>query len=298
MEKKHTEESLIAIPYGDSKIDALYYKSKTGKKDFEDVLVLHIHGFLGNFLDGSQRFLPPLLARAGYSSLAINTRMANFGLFFGFGLLEDTVPQIDTVIEFAQGLGYKKILLSGYSLGGSVVLHYANISSEYVNRLNLTGIIALATPFSMPDSIRRRWIKWGSQPSYDQIYEEAKQILGGDPDNAAEDRTIIIFKARGDGYQPQDTEIYTYKTWWSLAGPEAESAKGYKQIENITLPILLVQGWNDEVLKSNEAYDLARIAIEAGNKDVSVFYVNTGHSMEGKEDELADIIINWLQRRQ
>jgi dipeptidyl aminopeptidase/acylaminoacyl peptidase len=160
----------------------------------------------------------------------------------------------------------------------------------------LKGIVVLACPYSMPDSIRRRWEKWGSQPSYEQVYAEAKGILR-DPENNSEDRTILIFKARGDSYRPEHTEIYTYKTWWFLAGPEAEAAKGYKQIQNVVQPILLIQGWYDDVVHPSEAYELAQVAIEAGNRDVSVFYVNTGHTLEGREEELGEIIIKWLDRR-
>ncbi len=223
--------------------------------------------------------------------------MANFGLFFGFGILEDTVPQIDTAIVFLNRLGYKKIILSGYSLGGSAVLRYGALRNDQSAYTSLRGVIALATPYSMPDSIRRRWNRWESQPSYDEIYTRAKEILGPDPYNASKDRTILIYRARGDTYQPEHTEIYTYKTWWFLAGPEAEGAKGYKQIEQIKIPILLIQGWYDDIVDPRETYDLAQIALDAGNKDVSAFYVNTGHTLEGKEDELGDIIIKWLDRR-
>ena len=104
-------------------------------------------------------------------------------------------------------------------------------------------------------------------------------------------------KARGNTFKPEHTEIYTYKTWWYLAGPEAEDAKGYIQIKNIMKPILLIQGWNDEVVRSNETHDLAQVAIEAGNDDVSAFYLNTGHALIGKEEELGDIITRWLDRR-
>lgn len=295
---KHMEEELVSFPFGDSKIDALFYRTTKVDKDMpKEPIVIHVHGFLGNFLQGSQRFLPPILAKAGYSSLAINTRMANFGLFFGYGLLDDTVPQIDATVEYLKNLGYANILISGYSLGGSIALRYAALRKDQAEEMNLKGVIILATPYSMPDSIRRRWDKWGSQPTYEKVYKEAKGILRQDPENASEDRTIIIFKARGDTYLPQDTEIYTYKTWWSLAGPEAEAAKGYEQIVNIEVPILIIQGWYDDIVDSREAYELAQTALDAGNKDVSVFYVNTGHTLEGKEEELGGIIIQWISRR-
>ncbi len=291
-------EHLLSIPHDGGKIDALFYRTTVRKFDpFAEPVVIHVHGFLGNFLDGSQRFLPPLLAKAGYSSLAINTRMANFGLFFGYGLIDDTLPQIDTSVRFLRSQGYRDVLLSGYSLGSCIVLKYGSSRQHMVDELGLKGFITLATPYSMPDSIRRRWNRWGSEPSYDQVYTEAREILKPDPRSATEDRTILIFKARGDSYRPEHTEIYTYKTWWHLAGPEAESAKGYKHIQNIRQPILLIQGWYDDVVDSHEAYELAQIAIEAGNKDVSVFYVNAGHTLEGKEEELGDIIVKWLDRR-
>ncbi len=295
---KYMEQELISIPVGKSKVNALFYKSlhsnKNGKKE---PIIIHVHGFLGNFLDGSQRFLPPILAEAGYSSIAINTRMANFGLFFGYGILEDTIPQIDGVVKYLEEIGYTEIIISGYSLGGSVLLKYAALRDNVAEYPSLKAVIALATPYSMPESIKRRWNKWESQPSYDEVYEEAREILKPDPKESEQDRTIIVYKARGNTFKPEHTEIYTYKTWWYLAGPEAEDAMGYKQIKHISKPIILIQGWNDDVVHSHETHELAQRAIEAGNDDVSAFYLNTGHSLNGKEEELGDIIVRWLDRR-
>jgi len=295
---KYMEQELISIPVGKSKVNALFYKSLHSKDNGKkEPIIIHVHGFLGNFLDGSQRFLPPILAEAGYSSIAINTRMANFGLFFGYGILEDTIPQIDGVVKYLEEIGYTEIIISGYSLGGSVLLKYAALRDDVTKYPSLKAVIALATPYSMPESIKRRWNKWESQPSYDGVYEEAREILKPDPQDSDQDRTIIVYKARGNTFKPEHTEIYTYKTWWYLAGPEADDAMGYKQIKHISKPIILIQGWNDEVVHSHETHELAQVAIEAGNDDVSAFYLNTGHSLNGKEEELGDIIVRWLDRR-
>jgi len=292
------EQELIAIPFNDSKIDALYYKVNRSENDsISKTAIIHVHGFLGNFLDGSQRFLPPILAKSGYTSLSINTRLANFGLFFGYGILDDTIPQIDRAKEFLLEEGYENIVVSGYSLGGAVALRYASQTYSVKKYSKLKGIIVLATPYSMPDSIRKRWVKWGSEPSYDDIYKEAKQILDVNSDESDQDRTIIIYKARGNTYLPEHTELYTYKTWWNLASPEAESAKGYKQIEKIKIPILLVQGWHDEVVSHEETYHLAQVARDSGNNNVSVFFIDGGHAFLGKEKELGDIVVGWLNSR-
>ncbi len=82
--------------------------------------------------------------------------------------------------------------------------------------------------------------------------------------HTAEDRTMVIYRARGDTLNPEHTELYTYKTWWFLAGPEAESAKCYKQITEINIPLLLIQGRRDQDLRPEEAEDLASLAAHAG----------------------------------
>lgn len=292
------EQELLSIPYGDGKIDALFYRSlpHSGRPEKEPVII-HIHGFLGNFLDGSQRYLPPMLAEAGYSSLSINTRMATFGLFFGYGIIDDTIPQIDTAIVYLKNMGYSKIILSGYSLGSSIVLRYLSLRSDPSIFTSLKGVIALSTPYSTPDTIRGRWNKWGSNPSYDEIYRRVKETLKPDPHVSSEDRTVIIYKARGDTLNPEHTELYTYKTWWYLAGPEAEAAKCFKHISKIRIPILLIQGREDDELRPKEAQNLAQIAEQAGNRDVTAFYLDANHNFDGKEEELGEVIKKWLDRR-
>lgn len=296
---KFMEQELVSIPSADGKVDGIYYHSTAGGNDAgaKNTAIIHIHGFLGNFLDGSQRFLPPILAESGYSSLAINTRMANFGLFFGYGIIDDVLQQIDAAAEYLTRLGHSNVLVSGYSLGTCIVLRYAAMRNDPGRYPNLKGYMLLATPYSMPESIRRRWNRWESEPSYDEVYQEAKEILKPDPYNTEQDRTILIYKARGSTYLPWHTEIYTYKTWWFLAGPEADTAKAHLMIEKVTAPILLVQGWHDDVVRPEETHELAEIALGAGNPDVSAFYVNAGHTFEGREGELGEIIVGWLDKK-
>ena len=292
------EQELVSIPYGTGKIDALYYKSTVPRQgEGKETVVIHVHGFLGNFLEGSQKFLPPLLARAGYSSLCINTRLATFGLFFGYGIIDDTIPQLDAAIVYLKKLGYTSIVLSGYSIGGSVVLRYASLRSDVSKFPSLKGIIAISTPYSNPDSVRRRWERWGSNPSYDEIYRRVRETLRPDPMHTAEDRTIVIYRARGETLNPEHAEVYTYKTWWFLAGPEAEPAKCYKQITGINIPLLLIQGRDDKDLRPDEASDLAGLAVEAGNRDASALYLDAGHDFDGCEETLGEAVAGWLDRR-
>ncbi len=294
----YMEQELLSIPFGNTKIDALFFRSlrMSDYKEKEPV-VIHVHGFLGNFLDGSQRFLPPILAKSGYSSLSINTRMATFGLFFGYGIIDETVPQIDAVIVFLKNMGYSRIILSGYSLGASIMLRYIALRSERSRYPSLRAVIGISTPYSTPESIKNRWNRWDSVPSYEEVYRRVRESLKPDPYHSTEDRTIIIYRARGDTLNPEHTELYTYKTWWYLAGPEAESAKCNNQIGKIKIPILLIQGAKDDTLGLEEARDLARIAQDAGNRDVSALYIKANHSFENAEEELGAAIVKWIDDR-
>ncbi|MEQ9619256.1 MAG: alpha/beta fold hydrolase [Deltaproteobacteria bacterium] len=295
---KYMEQELLSIPFGNSKIDALFYRSLLRADESEkEPVMIHVHGFLGNFLEGSQRFLPPILAKSGYSSLSINTRMATFGLFFGYGIIDDTIPQIDTVVVYLKNLGYKKIILSGYSVGSSIVMRYASLRNDPSRYQSLRGVVGISTSYSTPETIRMKWNGWRSVPSYDEIYRRVKEALKPDPYSSAEDRTVIIYRASGDTLNPEHSELYTFKTWWHLASPEAESAMCFRQIEKVKIPVLLIQGRNDDTLKSDEAIELAKIAKKAGNRDVSSIYMDAGHGFEGKEKELGEEIIKWLDAR-
>ena len=74
------------------KIDALFYHLVTHRAHVEQMpVILRLHGILGNLLDETAHFLPGFLAAAGYSSLTMNTLLANLGLFFGFGIFDDAM---------------------------------------------------------------------------------------------------------------------------------------------------------------------------------------------------------------
>lgn len=292
--------TIISIPLNSHKIDALHYHIDTNSnhREYKPVIV-RLHGILGNLLDETEHYLPSILADNDYSSVTMNTLLANLGLFFGFGIFDDVVPQIDAVCEYLRNFGYKKIIISGHGLGGSIALRYCALRSDIERYPDLSGAIAIATPFSMPDTIRRRWERFGSQPTYDEVYERARRtIYPVDGNDRVHDETIIVKKAHGPTSRPEHTEIYTLKTWWSLAGPEAEGAKAYKQVGNVKhVPILFVHASNDEIIEGRETEDLCEIAKHNGNTDVTHVIIDANHSFDGRHEELGKTIIRWLCER-
>ena len=291
--------TVVTIPCNKHKIDALFYYIVPHKEHLENKpVILRLHGILGNLLDETEHCLPHALAHEGYSSLTMNTLLANLGLFFGFGIFDDVMPQIDAVCDFLRDVGFKKIVIAGHGLGGCMAIRYGAMRSDPSKYPDIVGVIALATPYSISDTIRRRWERFGSEPSYDEIYRRAKRIFRPEPGvEPAGDETVVIQKAHGKTSLPKYAEVYTLKTWWALAGPEAEGAKAYNHIGRIKVPILLGCSLRDEFIDHSECEELGRIARDAGNDDVTRFCLDAGHSFEGKHDELARTMVKWLDDR-
>jgi pimeloyl-ACP methyl ester carboxylesterase len=292
--------TIISIPFNAHKIDAVHYHIDTHSNHREHKpVIVRLHGILGNLLDETEHYLPSILADNDFSSVTMNTLLANLGLFFGFGIFDDAIAQIDAVREYLRNIGYKKIIIAGHGLGGSIALRYCALRDDIERYPDLRGAIAIATPYSMPGTIRRRWERFGSQPSYDEVYERARGTIY--PDGKKErihDETIVVKRAHGPTSLPEHTEIYTLKTWWALAGPEAESAKTYKQVGNIKhVPVLFVHAAKDEIIERRESEDLCEIAKHSGNNDVTHVNIDANHSFDGKHEELAKAIINWLGER-
>lgn len=291
--------TIISIPFHHHKIDALFYHIVTHKEHLEEKpVILRLHGTLGNLLDETEHELPSVLATEGYSSLTMNTLLANLGLFFGFGIFDATIPQIDKACEFLRKVGFKKIVIAGHGLGGCMAIRYGALRNDPLEYPAIKGLIAVATPYSMPDAIRRRWKRFGSEPTYDEIYLRAKRIFKPAPgEEPARDEPFVVKKVHGETYLPEHSEVYTLKTWWSLAGPEAEGTKAYKHIGQVQVPLLLVHAMHDDIIERREFEDLGKIAIEAGNNDVNQLFLDTGHTFQCKHDELGQITAKWLNDR-
>ena len=299
MEAEHSSGTIVSFPFQEHKIDAFFYHLVTQRDHVEQKpVILRLHGILGNLLDETEHFLPGMLASAGYSSLTMNTLLANLGLFFGFGVFDDAMAQIDAGCQFLRQLGFKKIIIAGHGLGGCMAIRYGALANDSATHADIMGIIAVATPYSMPGTIRRRWEQFGSEPSYDEVYRRAQQLFQPPgEDRATHDEIVVVKRAHGHTAHPEHTDIYTLKTWWALAGPEAVGAETYKHIGQIRLPLLLVHGAQDDVIDRSEFAALCSLVSQSGNPAVTPLELAANHTFDGKHQELGRAIISWLRER-
>jgi pimeloyl-ACP methyl ester carboxylesterase len=292
MDVECSSGTVVSFPFSHHKVDGLFYHPVTHR---EDVAILRLHGILGNLLDETEHLFPGFLASAGYSSLTMNTLLANLGLFFGFGIFDDAVKQIEAGCEFLRQVGFKKIIVAGHGLGGCMAIRYGALANDPAKHSDIVGIIAVSTPYSMPDTIRRRWERFGSEPSYDAVCRRAQRLFKPPPGDAStEDEIVVIKRAHGYTARPEHTDIYTLKTWWTLAGPEAKGAEAHRYVGQIRLPLLVVHGSRDEMIQRSEFEGLCRLASKSGNRDVTAILLDANHTFDGKQEELGQLVIKWL----
>ena len=289
--QRHPEQQLIRLRADDGFLLTSHIVTKSyGRKEeiLEIPIVLEIHGLLGHFLArGTPRLLPYALFERGWSSFSINTRLAFAGQMNGHGIFDDTIKDLDAAVEFLTQEGFTNIFLLGYSLGASMVVHWASKRSH----TNVKGLILEGVHYSIPESQRNRLTRLGSDPTYEELCERAKALLGEDPYNSPHDETFVIYKARGPSRQPLHDEIFTYKTWWHMMGPEAHAAMANKHIGRIKFPILMVRGEHDPLIEKWEANALAEIARTEGNSQIAVREIpRAGHDcMENPEAMMREI---------
>jgi dienelactone hydrolase len=296
LDVERSAATLVSIPWRGHVIDALLHHPASGAEPIADrVVVLRLHGLLGNLLDDTEHFLPQRLASAGYASLTINTLLANLGLFFGFGIFSNTLEQIRAARDFLGRAGYRRIVIAGHGLGGCMAIRYAADCEPARAGTEIVGVIAVATPYSMPDTVRRRWERFGSRPTYDEVLRRGERVCrqrsGPSP---ADDEIIVVERAHGETSLPEHADVYTLRTWWSLAGPEAHDAEPHRHIGNVRVPILLVQAGNDTVIESRPGEDLGTVARNAGNEAAVEVILDADHAFHGRHAALSDSIVAWL----
>jgi pimeloyl-ACP methyl ester carboxylesterase len=255
-------------------------------------VLLQIHGSLGHFLArGTPRLLPHALERRGIHSLSVNTRLASMGQMASAGILDDTRWDLDAAVDVLEGEGFRNIFVLGYSLGAAMVVYWAASAVHP----DVRGLVLEGVSHSLPDSHRRRSNSWGSTPSYDDLHVRARAVLGPDPYGNPNDQTLIIYGSRGPSRAPEQSEIFTYRTWWHMIGPEAGAAMVYRHIGRIGLPILMMRGEHDQLVEAWEPEVLAGLAREAGNARVRVAAIpGAGHDCMEDADRMLQEIGDWL----
>lgn len=274
--------------------DGLVLIPGKGDRARRRLAVIVVHGSVGNYISGVPRRVSHGLAQAGFTVVSVNTRMANYGVFFGGGLLHRTPLDLDAWVDMVRRMGHERIVLLGYSLGATMVTHYQALR----RRPEVVGLCTLAHPLSLPESLSRRWARFDAEPDYDTVTARARALIGDSlDDDHGDDEIFVVQRASGPTDAPVHGEIWTYRTWWFSRGPDATHAVSAERIGGIGVPIALIQAGDDMIVPGSDGEELTRVARAAGIPDVcheQVAYAN--HVLSGRESIAVERCVAWLDR--
>ena len=140
-----------------------------------EVLVIAVHGAMGNYTSGVVRRATLEMARLGYPTLSINTRMANFGVIYGGGRLDHAPADLDGALALARDLGYARVAMLGYGLGATMVAHHQALRRP----AEVEAVCTLAHPASLPEALRDRWRLHGASPGLRRDARPRRAAGGG-----------------------------------------------------------------------------------------------------------------------
>jgi len=290
---RRIETRLVLLETADRhKWDGMLFRPRDRSLAHRRVAVVVVHGSVGNYLTGMPRRAAFGLAEAGFTALTINTRMANYGPFFGTGLLDRVHLDMDAAMNALRRRGYGRVVLLGYSMGATIVTRYQAVYEQP----EVLGVCTIAHPLSLPLSLQRRWARFGSRPSYAEMTRLVHQGLGG-RDEPSRDRIVVVRRATGPTDLPEHAEIWTYRTWWHSRGPEAQAAESRRWVGVLRVPLALIQGETDPLIPPEEGAELRRLALEGGCPDVHLEYVRgADHVFSDREQEPVDAAARWIMR--
>ncbi len=254
--------------------------------DRAGVLVLVVHGSMGNYISGVPRRATIELARAGFGALSVNTRMANFGVVYGSGLLDRTPADLDGALALARDLGYARVVLLGYGLGATVVTHHQALRRPG----GVEAVATLAHAPSLPEALRTRWERSGATPGYGAVLEEAGRRFG--PGGTGVDDIVVVRHGAGPTDAPADDEVWSLRAWWSSRSPGATHAISRERVPHLTVPLGLVQPATDVAL--GYGAELEAVAREAGVPVHLERVPSCDHTFFGAMPTAARAVAAWI----
>jgi len=256
-------------------------------------IVINIHGSASNFYE--EPFFENMAVtfpKNGFSWLSINTRgnsvLTHTWQKTGSAVekFEDCLLDIDTWIEFVINKGYSTIILQGHSLGTEKIVYYMN---KWKYKAKITWVVLLG--FSDSFGCTHKFMN--KTNSKKELFNESKNLI-----------------KEGKWEQFLTTQWYSHawilpksaESFINQFSENSELAKAFpfrlKRLDfysKIKVPILAIISDNDNAeyttIPIKEAAELLK---KNNNKTNTVIIPKTNHDFEDKEEELTNIIRDFL----
>lgn len=255
-----------------------------------DKLVIHIHGLAGSFYEEFVSSLAKAYTNLGYSFLAFNNRGSGYvttiikenndGVNRCIGgssheLFDESILDIDCVIEWAQKNNYKNIVLEGHSYGcNKVINYYSKTNNEVIKK------IVLLAPC---DVVEEPKIKLGNK--YKEVVGFAQEMINKNEGDKLLMSPLypLTFTAKtfiNGFYENCHADIFRYR--------EKEHLSNI--LTNIQIPILVIIGDNDKTAYSQDK-QIVQAFLKNNIKNLQFIGIeDCGHVYKNKENDLINII--------
>ena len=197
-----------------------------------------------------------------------------------YEIFEESIYDIDSAVDKAISLGYKRIILLGHSYGCNKVLYYYNQKKDE----NIKKIVLLA-PCDIPSEGK----KFLSKEEYEKAKKEATDLV-----NQGKEKELIDFSVMANGKIAAGTYYYDF-----LPGGENDFIKysdckngKSKVLNSIDVPVLVVFGSADECVLT-EPIDTVKEYLKNNINNCNIQIIEgANHSYTNNYQELGEIIGN------
>lgn len=258
----------------------------------KDICVILIHGMCGTIVDNyfatvwgkylSSRNIGFIYEHNRGHSIENDIVMRD-GSFKRCGcmyeIFEDCIYDIDLAIKAAKNMGYRRVILLGHSYGCNKIIYY-----YYKKKPDVLGLILA----SAPDMVGSHILAESSD--YKELLLEAKN-------NIDNNQPMKLLHKMIEDYMYMSSQ--TYYNWFSEDSnldnlPVIRGNNKWSQFESINVPILTFSGSREE----DYYLHLDLLKEKAINCNCFEYRIieNAEHTYNGKEEEIAKLIFDWISK--
>ena len=285
-------EQLVYVRSADDVVDGgvLFTSMSSPSKP---LAIIWVHGWGANFYTPSYVGIGRGLAERGFPTISVNTRMHDIGNVEKYTLLGKRVRgggywgvtsederDIAAWIDYAQQLGYSRVVLVGHSAGWASVAHYQADSQDR----RVAGV-AFASP----------GVGYSPAPPDDPQLAQAKKLVD---EGAGEDlirqpnRSYPSFVSAATYLDIANTPRQ-YKDFFGTQTPDAA-------ITRVTCPVLAFYGSKDDIGGEKDlallTSSVQRLAHHPASVDTAMI-ANGNHEYVGEEAQVAEVIARWIESK-
>jgi predicted alpha/beta-fold hydrolase len=236
--------------------------------------VIMVHGYSGNFYSGIMSFLPKMLTDQGFATLAVNMR--DHDRSPKKNLFSENQFDIAAAVEEMAQRGFNPLFLHGHSMGTNRVLYYlAETRDPRILGALLTG---------PPGNLFEWNVRMFGKETAIGVLRKAQTLVAG----GKGDQWMLI------NLGPLGKALYTANHLVSLRGP-ATVSDPFKNIAQVSKPILIVHGLLDRLADHTVADRLGKSAASANNVSV-IKITGADHSFFNRQQNLTDTLSRWMNK--